>query len=71
MSRSSALKAVCPVTKSTSSASEISLRTSPDRKPNNLTIKSVDFESNQMTGRNAFAIPSIVGAAASAITSVR
>jgi len=38
--------------------------------PNNLTTKSVEFESNQIIGRNIIAIRSIVAADASAIDSV-
>ena len=71
ISRSSSLSAACPETKSTSSASDISLRISLELRPNTFPTTSVDFESNHMTGRNIFAVKSIVGAAASAIISVR
>ncbi|CAB4726569.1 unannotated protein [freshwater metagenome] len=71
ISRSSSLREVWPETKSTSSASEISLRISFELSPNNLTTASVDFDSNQIAGRKIFAVKSMVGATASAIISVR
>jgi hypothetical protein len=71
ISRSSSLSEVCPETKSTNSASEISLRASFAFSPKSFTTASVDLDNNQIIGRKIFAIKSIVGAAASAIISVR
>ena len=56
ISRSSSVSALWPVTRSTSSSSEISSRDALGSIPNNFKTKSDECESNQIKGRNKRAV---------------
>ena len=71
ISRSSAVSAAWPLTRSSNSSSDIWLRCSFGSTPNARTTMSVDRDSSQITGRKNLAVKSIAPELHRAISSVR